>query len=56
MARVQVLSDDGSTVVEVDTDDEGWTAGLCTGCGEQITDRGHFEDTVQACEVHVDQH
>lgn len=54
MARVLVASDDGVTVVEVTTGDDGWTTAQCP-CGERISDRGHFEDTVHAAEVHVDQ-
>jgi hypothetical protein len=54
MARVLVVSDDGATVVDIVTDDEGRTEGLCA-CGERISDRGHFEDTVSATELHVDQ-
>jgi len=55
MARVLVASDDGATVAEVVTDEEGRTVVRCP-CGEDITDRGHFEDTVQAAEIHVDRH
>lgn len=55
MALVQVVSDDGRTVVEIGEDDALGTVALCTGCGERISDRGHFEDTVQAAQVHVDQ-
>lgn len=54
MARVLVVSDNGATVVPIVTDDEGWTEGRCP-CGEAISDRGHFEDTVRAAELHVDQ-
>lgn len=54
MAQVLVVSDDGATVVEVVTDDEdGGTVAVCQ-CGERISDRGHFEDTVQAAVVHLD--
>lgn len=55
MARVQVVSDDGRTTVDVITSEGGWTVGWCRVCLETMTDRGHFEDTVQASEVHVDQ-
>ena len=54
MARVLVVSDDDATVVDVETDEDGATVGRCP-CGEAISDRGHFEDTVQAVELHVDQ-
>lgn len=58
MSRVLVVSDDGATVVEIRDanrpDGEPWTEGRCP-CGEVISDRGHFEDTVQAVEIHVDQ-
>lgn len=57
MARVLVVSDDGATVVvlrDADRPDgEPWTEGHCP-CGEVISDRGRFEDTVQAVQVHVD--
>jgi hypothetical protein len=53
---VQVVSDDGRTVADVVTSDEGWTVATCRECREEITDRGHFEDTVRAAENHVDQH
>nr|WP_221374467.1 hypothetical protein [Actinoplanes polyasparticus] len=53
MAQVLVASDDGATVVEIVQDDEVGAFGVCP-CGDRISDRGHFEDTVQAVEVHVD--
>lgn len=56
MARVLVVSDDGATVVPivmVGADGDN-AEGVCP-CGEVISDRGHFEDTVQAVQVHVDQ-
>jgi hypothetical protein len=56
MARVLVVSADDTVIVVVSTDDEGWTSGRCSECHALITDRGHFEDTVQAAVVHVDQH
>ncbi len=56
MVRILVVSDDGATTVEISTDGEGWTSGLCDRCGETISDRSHFEDTVQAAEIHVDRH
>jgi hypothetical protein len=56
MARVLVASDDGATMVPIAQTgvDGDWTEGVCP-CGEAISDRGHFEDTVQAVQVHVDQ-
>ncbi|GGN39197.1 hypothetical protein FHR83_006772 [Actinoplanes campanulatus] len=58
MARVLVVSDDGATVIQVRDadrpDGEPWAEGVCP-CGEVISDRGHFEDTVQACEIHLDE-
>lgn len=56
MSRVLVVSGDGNTVIEIVTNEDGWTFGVCPRCGDAITDRGHFEDTVEACGVHVDQH
>lgn len=60
MARVYVVSDAGidryarhcwaRMVEDVDGD---WTAE--TRCGETLTDRWDFADTVRAAEVHVDQ-
>jgi hypothetical protein len=55
MARVLVVSDDGAITVEIERQDaDAWTFGVCP-CGEVISDRGHFEDTVNAVELHVDQ-
>lgn len=56
MANLLVVSDDGLTTVYVDSvevDGEPYTLARCQ-CGEEITDRGHFEDTVQAAVIHVD--
>jgi hypothetical protein len=55
MAQVVVVSDDGATVVPIVMvgADGDYTEGVCP-CGEVISDRGHFEDTVQAVEIHVD--
>jgi hypothetical protein len=56
MARVQVVADSGLVIVDISQDgDTGWTTGRCRSCGAVISDRGHFEDTVQAAEVHADQ-
>lgn len=56
MARVQVVADGGVVLVDIAQDEEtGWTTGRCRTCPAVITDRGHFEDTVQASEVHADQ-
>lgn len=56
MSRVLVVSDDGATTVEIEQQEaDAWTFGVCSRCSEVITDRGHFEDTVQAAEIHVDQ-
>ena len=58
MARVQVVSDDGRIVVpivvDVDLHGDEWAEGICPACGETISDRGHFEDTVEAVKVHLD--
>lgn len=57
MARVLVVSDDGAIQVPigwaVGPDGDDWAEGVCP-CGAVISDRGHFEDTVQAVELHVD--
>lgn len=68
MARVLVVSDNGRQVADyrapggrgpivadVRELEPGWITAKCRFCGEVLTDRGHFEDTVQAAEVHVDQ-
>lgn len=55
MARVLVASDDGSTTVEI-LDEDDYTTGTCDRCGETLSDRGHFEDTIQAAQIHLDQH
>ncbi|BAL87232.1 hypothetical protein AMIS_20120 [Actinoplanes missouriensis 431] len=56
MARVLVVSDDEATVVPIVVvgDNEDYVQGECP-CGEVISDRGQFEDTVQATVIHVDQ-
>jgi len=58
MARVLVVSDDGATTVEIRVDDVSGAYGMCSRdeCTDVITDRGHYEDTVQAAEIHVDRH
>jgi hypothetical protein len=59
MARVQVVSDDGATVVPVvlGMDDEGdeWTTAVCPVHGDLPGDHSSFEDMVQEAEKHVDQ-
>jgi hypothetical protein len=54
MARVLVVSDDGTHTCEIGADDEGAAIAECS-CGWTGSDRGHFEDTVQVAEIHVDQ-
>lgn len=55
MARVQVVSDDGATVVPIVlTGIEGdYTEGACP-CGEVISVRGQFENTVRQVQIHLD--
>lgn len=58
MAHIEVSSDDRKVVldiVDLDTEGETWTVAKCRLCGEVVTDRGHFEDTIRAAEVHADQ-
>jgi diaminopimelate decarboxylase len=56
MAHILIQSEkDPQQVIQVRTDNEGNTYGFHLKCGQKITDRGHFEDTVQAIEIHVDQ-
>jgi hypothetical protein len=40
--------------IDVAYDDEGNVFGDCPACGERITDRGHFADTIEAISIHVD--
>lgn len=55
MARVFIESDDGRTRIEVRRDvDTGEAVGRCEEHGEEITDRGHFEDTCEAIANHLD--
>ena len=59
MAHVQVVSDDGATVVPVvkgiDGDGDEWTTAVCPVHGSIEADHSYFEDMVQAAESHVDQ-
>jgi hypothetical protein len=55
MARVLVVSDDGTATVEMGSDDVNGAYGRCLSCGELIWHRGHFEDTVEASGLHIDQ-
>ncbi len=57
MATILVKSDrvlDYVCEAEVMSDSDDNTIAR-TSCGQEITDRGHFEDTIQATETHVDQ-
>ena len=58
MARVQVVSDDGVTVVDVvkgdDVDGDAWTTSRCPAHGEIEGDHSYFEDIVEAAQLHVD--
>lgn len=58
MSRIIVESDDGMVRVEIVTDEDGWTTGRCSEHPdmEEITDRGHFEDTIQAAQLHIFHH
>lgn len=67
MARVHVVSENGRRVLDPVTGQAGpivvdirelepeWTTAKCRFCGDVFTDRGHFEDTVQAAVLHADQ-
>ncbi len=57
MSRVQVVSDDGRTVVDIaeeDRDGELWAYAVCSEHGRLDDARGRFEDTVQQAQIHVD--
>lgn len=56
MAHILIQSEtDPAHVIRVQADGQGeWHSGHCFRCGEYITDRGAFEDTVEAIRVHVD--
>lgn len=55
MARVIIESSDSRTRIEVRQDvDTGEAVGFCEEHGEEITDRGHFEDTCEAIANHID--
>ena len=58
MARIQVISDDGSVVVSIEagTDDEGeaWTTAVCPTHGPIEGDHSYFEDMIEAAVIHVD--
>lgn len=58
MARIQVISDDGSVVVPVElgTDSEGeeWTTATCPTHGPIEADHSYFRDMIEAAVIHVD--
>lgn len=54
MPRVFIESDDGRARIEVRRDiDTDQAVGFCTEHHEQITERGHFEDTCEAVANHL---
>ncbi len=59
MSQVQVVSDDGETIIPIlsGNDDEGdaWTTAVCPLHGDLDGDHSYFEDMVQVAELHVDQ-
>lgn len=63
MAKIYVMPDRANwsaedllgVGIEVEVQDaDAWTFGICPRCDEKITDRGHFEDTIQAIQIHID--
>lgn len=56
MAKVLVTSGDGVIVVRIRTDKNGYSVGECSEGCEEITDRGNFEDTIEAAKIHADMH
>lgn len=60
MAAIMVISDrlklsgEPACTAQIVTDDETGETRALTSCEETITDRGNFEDTVEAASLHVD--
>lgn len=55
MARVFIESDNGAVRIEVRQDAEtGEAVAWCEIHGEEITDRGHFEDTCAVVANHIE--
>ena len=59
MAKIKVVSDVGQVVAEVVDQNsnpahEPYWRYFCKRCLISDTDRGHFEDTVEAASIHVD--
>jgi len=54
MARIVIHSDTRTLAIPVIIDEDEGAYGDCPSCGERITDRGHFEDTLEAIQIHVD--
>lgn len=58
MAKILVISDDEQVSAEIhliiDEYGDEWIEGVCDRCGETLTDRGQFADTLEATSIHVD--
>lgn len=56
MAHILIVSESDPTfVIKVEETEDGEAIyGDCKQCGDRISDRGHFEDTIQAIQIHVD--
>lgn len=55
MAHILIVSElDPTFVIKVEQTDDGEVFGDCGRCGDSISDRNHFEDTVESIVKHVD--
>jgi hypothetical protein len=57
-SKILVVSDDLNATAEIlrreHASGEDWTYYRCRKCGVQDSVCGHFEDTVEAAEIHVE--
>jgi hypothetical protein len=58
MAKIMVCSNDGSLRIEMQDigTEEPWWVGVCYLDDTELTDRGNFEDSVQAAVNHIERH
>lgn len=55
MAHILIQSEsDPGRVLVIRQDEDGFIFAKCPRCRRTITDRGHFEDTIEAASIHVD--
>lgn len=56
MAHILIQSEkDPQNIVQLRTDSEDDCYGFHLKCGQRITNHGHFEDTIEAILIHIDQ-